>query len=1623
MRKAILSLNLLLFLMGISGSLQAALNGAYTINSGAPASATNYQNFASAFSDLNFGTRSDGGTPNGSGVSGPVTFTVSPGTYTAGVSLNPVAGSSAINTITFDGINAATRTVTANTTVLGGSTLEINGADFLRFRNLTIQNTGPTYGNGISLLSAANNFEITNCVFNLPLNASGTYQNGITATTNYTTYGIFANNALIENNTFNGGRIAIILNGATTGLATGNIVRNNTIRDCYYAGIWLAYQQSPLVEGNDVETGNVYVSSYGVYIRNANEFVIRKNKIKNVGAYGIYSLTANPSSFNSATIENNMVGGNFRSTGTSYGIYMSSNNYVNLYHNSILADIPNGTNSRGIYISGGVSIDCRNNSIAAVAPVGATSTYAMYISSASAIATLNYNNYYCDGSNLAYCQGNQTNLATWLTNYPAFNANSQVNWPNYNSSSDLHTTGPVLNNWAQNISSVTTDIDGQTRPLAPDVVKDVGADEIVVAPIDMDLVSVISPVVLTVGNNTVTVQARNNGTNNLNGLATSMQYSTDGGTTWPVTQVFTPASLATPGSTENFTFSTPWNVATAGTYNLCVRINPGLVGDPDALDQICNSACTGMAGTYTINGALPTGGTNFNTFNDATSALANCGIGGPVRFNVSAGTYTEQVSIPQVLGASPSARITFDGAVAANCTLTFNISSINQAVLKLDGADYVNFKNMTITAPGVYGFGVHLTNAANNDSLVGLKIALNPTSTSVYHIGVLSAGATYSTYGDNANDLVIDGCHITGGYYSTRLTGTSSTVHCNNITIQNSTFEDFYYYGAFLYYIDNAKVRSNTIFGDPAFSSTGSNGIYMYYNDGDFEVMNNNVYNQGTRGLYLYYGNNSGTGQGKVHNNKFAGTYSAATAYGMYLYNVRKTTIYHNSVNLCGSGGYPLYCAGTSGLSDSLRFVNNIFQGSNNYAAYISQPGFVTQMDHNLYYTNGPTHFYFGSAYGTLANWQTAYPAYNANSVFDLAGFVSCASLDIVCSPADNLGTPIGVSTDINGLPRSNSTPDVGATEFTSINVSINLGNDTTHCGLYVLTADTSAFQSFVWNNGSGAYGINVDTTSTWWVMATDSNNCRASDTINVVILSNPSTHYDGDTVTICNTDSLDAQNPGSTYLWNTGATSQVIYTQGPGVYSVQITSPDGCIEHDTVTVNLFAAAAVNLGPDQTFCLGGSAVLNAGNQPTGSTFTWNSGATTQVSVVTAPGTYFVDVVTANGCFATDTVVVNALLPPVVNLGPDQTICQTPLVLTAGNPGATYSWSTGATSSSINVTNSGTYIVSVTNSAGCIDVDTIQVTVTNGPNVNVGPSQVLCNGQTVTLNAGVSGMQYAWSNGSTNQSITVSAPGTYVVVVTDPNTGCQNTGTVAVTSSNLTVNLGPDQPLCSGVNAVLDAGSGASSYSWSTGATTQTISVNTPGTYSVTVSDNLGCTAVDQIVLAAPSGITAGFNSPTSAPLFQTVQFTDNSTGGAISWFWDFGDGTNSSLQNPTHQFAAMGVTTVCLTVSDGTCSHTTCQNLTIQAPIAIEDELFSQGVTVYPNPNNGRFAIDFDLQDFEDVQIEMFDLTGKIVFEQGMDNVLRATQTVDRAGIAAGIYVLKISTDSQKVLYRKLIVE
>lgn len=239
--------------------------------------------------------------------------------------------------------------------------------------------------------------------------------------------------------------------------------------------------------------------------------------------------------------------------------------------------------------------------------------------------------------------------------------------------------------------------------------------------------------------------------------------------------------------------------------------------------------------------------------------------------------------------------------------------------------------------------------------------------------------------------------------------------------------------------------------------------------------------------------------------------------------------------------------------------------------------------------------------------------------------------------------------------------------------------------------------------------------------------------------------------------------------------------------------------------------------------------------------------------INGAGSYVLSVTDSLNCTATSTVVVTGGQMH-VNLGNDTTMMtcshQT-LTLNAGVSPATYSWSTGATTQTINVSSTGVYTVGVTNGSGCVGTDTISITIQdNTVDVNLGNDTTVCG--CIQLSAGHPGDSYSWCSGETYANINVCHTGIFCVKV--GNGMCYGYDTIHVTVAPVpTVSLGRDTTDIVGT-LVLDAGNNGSTYLWSNGATTQTIAVSGHGTYYVTVKNAAGCTASDTIHLGTVQAV-------------------------------------------------------------------------------------------------------------------------------------------------------------------------
>ena len=279
---------------------------------------------------------------------------------------------------------------------------------------------------------------------------------------------------------------------------------------------------------------------------------------------------------------------------------------------------------------------------------------------------------------------------------------------------------------------------------------------------------------------------------------------------------------------------------------------------------------------------------------------------------------------------------------------------------------------------------------------------------------------------------------------------------------------------------------------------------------------------------------------------------------------------------------------------------------------------------------------------------------------------------------------------------------------------------------------------------------------------------------------------------------------------------------------------------------------------------------------------------------------------------------NKYAPP-ISLGQDITstnLCSTTLTAPTGHTNLL--WSTGATSSSVTVNQSGTYWVEGTDLFGYVSRDTVMV---NYPVINPPLNTNICFNGSVQWNAYMgAGYTYLWNNGATTPFLNISVPGTYSVQVTD-SLGCMknsNPATFTVDTYALNVSLGADTSLCADNLINLQSGAQATiNYYWngiSTSAQSPFWVVDTTGNYFVETVNINGCIAQDTIHIAITG------QAPLADFSFQNQCFGLPNAFGDLSvglpndpvtvWHWNFGDGASETIPNPNHTYLSSGIYSV-----------------------------------------------------------------------------------------------------------------
>jgi hypothetical protein len=489
-----------------------------------------------------------------------------------------------------------------------------------------------------------------------------------------------------------------------------------------------------------------------------------------------------------------------------------------------------------------------------------------------------------------------------------------------------------------------------------------------------------------------------------------------------------------------------------------------------------------------------------------------------------------------------------------------------------------------------------------------------------------------------------------------------------------------------------------------------------------------------------------------------------------------------------------------------------------------------------------------------------------------------------------------------------------------------------------------------------------------------------------------------------------------------------------PGTYTVYVYDSRGDSGSGASIFTIGPPTIVlSVNSTNTNCSGNTGTANAnvsgGTSPY--TYSWSSGAGTTAAITgLSAGAYTVSVTDANGCLQTDAVTVSTT-------GLSITLTTTNVLCYGTNSGSisvsgisggvspyTYSWSRGlGTNSSITGISGGAYNVTVTDNNGCsgFAVDSIF-----GPPPIVSTATVT--GTTCTGNNGTARVRtiggtgpytYSWfPSGGTSANASGLAAGTYTLSITDHN-GCVSADTVTIpTSGPITaITIGNDS--CNGGNngfatvSSVSGGIAPYTYSWSpSGNTTNSIGGLAAGTFTVTVSDNTGCTGSSAVIITQPAALTF---------VADTIPDTGSCTGTAIlygsggtgpytfSWslvvniVYDSGMEYVDSL--------CYGSYYVCVTDAHG-CSACDSVHIRHDARVtaigSIKDN--SGIVKIYPDPVSDRLYITTDAIASGKYSLYIYDMIGRQVISQ--DNTLinrGATIPINVSGLTPGKYMLRIS--------------
>lgn len=449
---------------------------------------------------------------------------------------------------------------------------------------------------------------------------------------------------------------------------------------------------------------------------------------------------------------------------------------------------------------------------------------------------------------------------------------------------------------------------------------------------------------------------------------------------------------------------------------------------------------------------------------------------------------------------------------------------------------------------------------------------------------------------------------------------------------------------------------------------------------------------------------------------------------------------------------------------------------------------------------------------------------------------------------------------------------------FNDMPSGFSLGEDTEICtGETISFSFDPALGDFLWQDGNTSNQYTI--TSPGSYSLTISNGCGSvSDQIMVEASAGPTVDLGPATINFCEEEVINIsysfdQNAGD-FEWHDGSTEATYVINEPGTYSVTVTNECGSTQDAIIVTTSQPPAIFTLGEDAVICTGEE--ISFSFDPALGEFEWQDNTTDPNYTIEEGGIFFLTI--SNPCGSiSDTIIITEISAPVVDLGDAIALCEGESVTLQVDPsGGEILWQDGSTQQTYTISSAGLYNVTVSNACGTSSDDVI-VTVTPLPSLDLGSDLSVCEDQlplTLFPVHVTNANSFLWQDNSTEPSLTIASAGVYALTVSNSCFFVHDSIVVTSGGGNFSLSLGNDKTLCQGEILELQPGL-SGNFFWQDGSTSSMYTVNAPGMYAVTVSNECG-SASDTIFIDYTPGLPSSLlgEDVTLCPGDQVIVYAD-----------------------------------------------------------------------------------------------------------------------------------------------------